>query len=98
MSPPPKQPSAASPPGGRHQRTGEAGSALARDASPSSAESLLRRLEWTVIRRLDGLLHGDYRTLFRGSGLDLADLDPSCCDTSALLVERDIGDHRMLRP
>jgi uncharacterized protein (DUF58 family) len=27
-----------------------------------------------VIRRLDGLLHGDYRTLFRGFGLDLADL------------------------
>ena len=27
-----------------------------------------------MIRRLDGLLQGDYRTLFRGSGLDLADL------------------------
>ena len=27
-----------------------------------------------MIRRLDGLLHGDYRTLFRGFGLDLADL------------------------
>ena len=39
-----------------------------------SAEALLRRLEWTVIRRLDGLLQGDYRTLFRGFGLDLADL------------------------
>jgi uncharacterized protein (DUF58 family) len=26
------------------------------------------------MRRLDGLLHGDYRTLFRGAGLDLADL------------------------
>jgi len=39
-----------------------------------SPEHLLRRLEWTVIRRLDGLLHGDYRTLFRGFGLDLADL------------------------
>src|SRR3954462_12581923 len=37
-------------------------------------ETLLRRVEWTVIRRLDGLLHGDYRTLFRGFGLDLADL------------------------
>src|SRR3989449_6470148 len=37
-------------------------------------EQFLRRLEWTVIRRLDGLLHGDYRTLFRGFGLDLADL------------------------
>ena len=38
------------------------------------ADALLRRLEWTVIRRLDGLLQGDYRTLMRGTGLDLADL------------------------
>lgn len=37
-------------------------------------EAILRRLEWTVLRRLDGLLHGDYRTLFRGFGVDLADL------------------------
>lgn len=40
----------------------------------ASAENILRRLEWTVIRRLDGLLQGDYHTLFRGFGLDLADL------------------------
>ncbi len=45
------------------------------EAKPTpSAEALLKRLEWTVIRRLDGLLQGDYRTLFRGAGLDLADL------------------------
>ena len=44
------------------------------EKSPSRPEALLRKLEWTVIRRLDGLLHGDYRTLFRGFGLDLADL------------------------
>jgi uncharacterized protein (DUF58 family) len=37
-------------------------------------EQVLRRLEWTVMRRLDGLLQGDYRTLWRGTGLDLADL------------------------
>jgi len=37
-------------------------------------EAILRRLEWTMIRRLDGILHGDYRTLLRGYGLDLADL------------------------
>jgi uncharacterized protein (DUF58 family) len=43
-------------------------------ASARNPEAILRRLEWTVIRRLDGLLHGDYRTLFRGFGLDLADL------------------------
>jgi uncharacterized protein (DUF58 family) len=41
---------------------------------PRDPEQVLKRLEWTVIRRLDGLLHGDYRTLFRGFGLDLADL------------------------
>jgi uncharacterized protein (DUF58 family) len=40
----------------------------------TTPEAVLRRLEWTVMRRLDGLLHGDYRTLFRGQGLDLADL------------------------
>ena len=39
-----------------------------------SAESLLRRLEWRVVRRLDGRLQGDYRTLFRGAGLDFTDL------------------------
>lgn len=41
---------------------------------PQDPERLLRRLEWTVLRRLDGLLQGDYRTLVRGQGLDLADL------------------------
>jgi uncharacterized protein (DUF58 family) len=40
----------------------------------AGAEDILRRLEWTVIRRLDGLLYGDYHTLFRGFGLDLAEL------------------------
>jgi len=43
-------------------------------ALPLKAEQVLRKLEWTVIRRLDGALHGDYRTLFRGFGLDLAGL------------------------
>jgi uncharacterized protein (DUF58 family) len=45
--------------------------------APSSAltpERILLRLEWQVIRRLDGLLQGDYRTLFYGSGVDFADL------------------------
>jgi len=42
--------------------------------SPRDPERILRRLEWTVIRRLDGAVHGDYQTLFRGFGLDLADL------------------------
>ena len=39
-----------------------------------SPEQLLRRIEWTVLRRLDGLLQGDWRTLMRGTGMDLADL------------------------
>jgi uncharacterized protein (DUF58 family) len=43
-------------------------------ARAGSAEQVLRRLEWKVIRRLDGILQGDYRTLMRGAGLDLADL------------------------
>jgi uncharacterized protein (DUF58 family) len=46
-------------------------------STPTAApapDAVLRRLEWTVLRRLDGVLHGDYRTLFRGYGLDLADL------------------------
>lgn len=38
------------------------------------AESVLRRLEFTVLRRLDGVLQGNYLTLFRGFGLDLSDL------------------------
>ncbi|MGE5339408.1 MAG: DUF58 domain-containing protein [Gemmatimonadota bacterium] len=47
----------------------------ARAAVPTrAAEAILKRLEWTVLRRLDGQLFGDYRTLFRGVGLDLADL------------------------
>ncbi|MEO8344795.1 MAG: DUF58 domain-containing protein [Betaproteobacteria bacterium] len=43
-------------------------------APAATPEAILRRLEWTVMRRLDGALQGDYRTLFRGQGLDLADL------------------------
>ena len=39
-----------------------------------SVQALLQRLEWTVLKRLDGALQGDYRTLFRGHGVDLADL------------------------
>jgi uncharacterized protein (DUF58 family) len=37
-------------------------------------ERLLRQLEWRVVRRLDGRLQGDYRSLFRGSGLDFTNL------------------------
>ena len=37
-------------------------------------DRLLRRLEWQVVRRLDGQLQGAYRTVFRGTGIDFADL------------------------
>jgi uncharacterized protein (DUF58 family) len=42
--------------------------------SQQKPEAVLRRVEWTVLRRLDGLLQGEYRTLFRGHGIDLADI------------------------
>jgi uncharacterized protein (DUF58 family) len=41
---------------------------------PVTPERVLLRLDWQVIRRLEGLLQGDYRTLFRGYGVDFADL------------------------
>jgi uncharacterized protein (DUF58 family) len=41
-----------------------------RDLAPEQA---LRRLELTVFRRLDGLLHGDYLGLLPGQGSELAD-------------------------
>src|SRR5437588_4259320 len=46
-------------------------------STPPSAptpERILQRIDWQVIRRLDGLLQGDYRSLFYGQGLDFADL------------------------
>lgn len=43
-------------------------------APPLTAERVLRRLDWQVVRRLDGRLQGDYRTLFRGEGVDFHDL------------------------
>ena len=44
------------------------------EAAAPSPQALLQKLEWTVLKRLDGALQGDYRTLFRGQGVDLADL------------------------
>jgi uncharacterized protein (DUF58 family) len=40
----------------------------------ATPERVLLRLEWQVIRRLDGMLQGDYRSLFYGYGVDFADL------------------------
>jgi uncharacterized protein (DUF58 family) len=39
-----------------------------------NAERILYRLDWHVVRRLDGILQGDYRSLFTGHGLDLAEV------------------------
>jgi uncharacterized protein (DUF58 family) len=44
------------------------------DPMTSPPDRLLRRLEWQVIRRLDGRLQGAYRTVFRGAGIDFTDL------------------------
>ncbi len=38
------------------------------------ADILLKRLDWQVVRRLDGILQGDYRSLFTGHGFDLAEI------------------------
>ena len=37
-------------------------------------DRLLRRLEWQVVRRLDGRLQGAYRTVLRGAGIDFTGL------------------------
>ena len=41
---------------------------------PQISENVLRRLELPIVRRLEGLLQGDYKSAARGDGLDLADL------------------------
>lgn len=40
----------------------------------SPPDRLLRRLEWQVLRRLDGRLQGPYRTTWRGNGIDFTGL------------------------
>jgi uncharacterized protein (DUF58 family) len=42
--------------------------------SVSTPERILHRIDWQVIRHLDGQLQGDYRSLFYGYGIDFADL------------------------
>jgi uncharacterized protein (DUF58 family) len=47
--------------------------ALARSSrSVTSAEAALQRIDWKIVRRLDGLLQGEHQSLFTGHGLDLA--------------------------
>jgi uncharacterized protein (DUF58 family) len=45
-----------------------------RSLGAQTPERLLHRLEWTVIRRLDGILQGSHRTVYRGSGTDFLDI------------------------
>ena len=45
-----------------------------RSLGAPTPEQLLHRLELQVVRRLDGILQGNYRTVFRGAGLDFLDL------------------------
>ncbi|SEH02183.1 Protein of unknown function DUF58 [Nonomuraea solani] len=40
----------------------------------TAPEKLLLRLEWKVVRRLDGRLQGAHRTTYRGSGIDFTGL------------------------
>ncbi|MEV0719217.1 DUF58 domain-containing protein [Asanoa sp. NPDC050611] len=40
----------------------------------TAPDRLLRKLEWRVLRRLDGRLQGAYRTAFRGTGIDFDSL------------------------
>ena len=47
---------------------------MSTSTSPLAPERILLRLDWEVIRRLDGLLQGDYCSLFYGYGVDFADL------------------------
>jgi uncharacterized protein (DUF58 family) len=42
----------------------------------TAPERLLLRLEWRILRRLDGRVQGSYRTPYRGAGLDFAGLRP----------------------
>jgi uncharacterized protein (DUF58 family) len=42
--------------------------------SVQTPDQILLRLDWHVIRRLDGLFQGDYRSLLYGYGVDFADL------------------------
>jgi len=42
--------------------------------APLTADRVLRRLEWRVIRRLEGRLQGNFRTLLRGHGTDFRDV------------------------
>ena len=50
------------------------GSTAPLTAAAPTAERVLRRLEWHVLRRLDGRLQGNYRTVLPGQGTDFRDV------------------------
>lgn len=56
----------------RSRRRGQYGKLVA--TKMETPESVLRRLEFKVVRRLDGLLFGDYTGVFYGPSLDLAEV------------------------
>ena len=45
-----------------------------RASDREAPERVLHRLDWQLLRRLDGILQGDYRSLFMGGGIDFAEL------------------------
>ena len=59
---------------GFKRRAPPAQAPLAASSNQADPEALLNHIDWSVLRRLDGLLQGQNRSLFRGSGLDLAEL------------------------
>ena len=60
-------------PSGAGQAPSGAGQA-ATGPGVETPERILRRLEFKVVRRLDGFLFGDYRGIFYGPSLDLAEV------------------------
>lgn len=56
-------------------------------ASTQTPERILQRLDWKVVRRLDGLLQGDYRSLFYGNGIDFADLREYQADDDVRFID-----------
>ena len=63
------------------------------EAAPS-AERILQRLDWQVVRRLDGLLQGDYRSLFYGYGVDSGRgcfIDAAALNSDSYQFERAAG-------
>jgi uncharacterized protein (DUF58 family) len=61
-------------PDGRRADSGPKPGSIGTGRPLTAPERILQRLDWKVVRRLDGLLQGDYRSLFHGNGVDLTGL------------------------